>query len=104
TDAKIPAGGDIYVGVDVGLSHDTTAVCWAHILEDGRGLLNGHVWTTREQTPAHTLVPGGRIQLEQIEQFIRELATRYRVREVAYDPRFFNRSAELLDQAGLTTV
>jgi phage terminase large subunit-like protein len=104
TDQQIPDGADIYLGVDVGLYHDTTAVCWAHRLEDGRILLDVHVWSADPKLPAHTHVHDGKIRLEQIEEFILELKQRYRVREVAYDPRFFNRSAELLEQAGLTMV
>jgi phage terminase large subunit-like protein len=36
-----------------------------------------------------------------VEDFITELAERYRVREVVYDPAFFARSAELLSARGL---
>jgi phage terminase large subunit-like protein len=104
TDQQIPDGADIYLGVDIGLYHDTTAVCWAHRLEDGRTLLDAHVWSADPKLPAHTHVRGGKIRLEQIEAFILDLKRRYRVREVAYDPRFFDRSAELLEQAGLTMV
>src|SRR5207244_5570069 len=34
SDLAIPDGAPIYVGVDVALHHDTTAVCWAHRHED----------------------------------------------------------------------
>jgi phage terminase large subunit-like protein len=104
SDHTIPDKADIYVGVDVGLFHDSTAVCWAHVLEDHRIALRAHVWSAKPDAPAHTHVPGGKVLLEQIEQFIRDLATRYRLREVAYDPRFFNRSAELLTANNLTMV
>ena len=104
SDQQIPDGADIYLGVDVGLYHDNTAVCWAHRLEDGRILMCVHVWSAHPDLPAHTHVRDGKIRLEQIEEFILELKKRYRVREVAYDPRFFNRSAELLEHEGLTLV
>jgi phage terminase large subunit-like protein len=35
-ETKIPAGAAVYVGVDIALSHDTSAVAWAHRLPDGR--------------------------------------------------------------------
>jgi phage terminase large subunit-like protein len=35
SDVEIPAGADIYVGVDVGWSHDSTAVAWAYRHDDG---------------------------------------------------------------------
>jgi phage terminase large subunit-like protein len=104
SDQQIPDGAAIYLGVDVGLYHDSTAVCWAHRLEDGRIALRAHVWSANPNALAHTYVPGGKVRLELVEDFIRELNQRYRVREVAYDPRFFDRSAEILSAAGLTMV
>jgi phage terminase large subunit-like protein len=98
----IPAGAEIYLGVDVGIHHDSTAVCWAHVLEDGRILLRCHVWSPR-QSPAHEHCDGT-VSLEVIEAFIRRLNTRFRIRELAYDPHFFQRSAEILEQDGITTV
>jgi phage terminase large subunit-like protein len=104
SEQEIPNGAPIYVGVDVGLVHDSTAVCWAHVLEDGRIVLRCHVWSAKADAPAHTHFADGKVKLEQVEQFIRELASRYRLREVAYDPRYFDRSAELLSKAGLPMV
>jgi phage terminase large subunit-like protein len=104
SDARIPEGAPIYVGVDAAIHHDTTAVCWAHRLEDGRILLRAHVWAAATDAVAHQHVPGGAISLAAVEEFIRDLARRYQVREVAYDPHYFQRSAELLDQHGLTMV
>ena len=101
---EIPAGGAIYVGVDVGLYHDSTAVCWAHRLEDGRILLRSHVWSAKLDAPAHTYCPDGKVALEQVEAFIRQLARDYKLRELAFDPHFFNRSAELLEDAGIKTI
>jgi phage terminase large subunit-like protein len=102
-DGRIPEGANIYVGVDVGISHDTTAVAWAHRLPDGRIIIRARVWAANDKT-AHEHTPGSKVELEQIEGFIRRLADRFRVRVVAYDPRFFDRSAELLEKAGLPMV
>ena len=104
SDAKIPAGAPVYVGVDVGLTQDTTAVCWAHRQDNGQIVVRARVWAANEKAAAHEHVAGGKVQLEAVEQFICKLADRFRVREVAYDPRFFDRSAELLEKNGLTTV
>jgi phage terminase large subunit-like protein len=104
SDQQIPDGAPIYVGVDIALYHDTTAVCWAHLLEDGRILLKSRVWAANPNATAHEHIPGGTINLASIEQFIRELARRYQLREVAYDPHYFQRSAELLEADGLTMV
>ena len=45
--------------------------------------------------------PGGRVSLEAVEFAIRRLCERYTVREVAFDPEQFKRSAELLTEQGL---
>jgi phage terminase large subunit-like protein len=102
-DATIPDGAEVYLGVDVGLIHDSTAVVVAHKRADGRIVVKAHVWTAREDDPGE-FVPGGRVQLEAVEQHIAALAKRYRVREVAYDARFFERSAQTLSDAGLLMV
>jgi phage terminase large subunit-like protein len=104
SEQQIRDGATIYVGVDVGLYHDSTAVCLAHTLEDGRIALRAHVWATDPKAPAHVHVTGGKMKLELVENHIKLLHQRYRVREVAYDPRFFERSAEILERAGLTMV
>jgi phage terminase large subunit-like protein len=104
SDQTIPEGAPVYLGVDVALYHDSTAVCIAHTLEDGRVALQAHVWSANPNALAHVHVPGGRMQLELVENHIKHLTERYRVREVAYDPRFFERSAEILERSGVTMV
>ena len=84
--------------------HDSTAVCWAHQTNEGRILLRAHVWAADPDTHAHKHVRGGKVQLSEIEEFIYQLGKHYRVRGVAYDPRYFNRSAELLEKRGLKLV
>ena len=102
---EIPDGAEVYVGVDVGLIHDSTAVVWAHRLEDGRVAVRARVWSAKEDAPAHEYVGGGRIDLEEIERFITDdLAKRYSVRELVFDPRFFERSAQELSRAGLAVA
>src|SRR5205823_13864564 len=88
----------------VALRHDTSAVAWATVLPDGRIAVQCHTWSANPDARAHEFVSGGEMRLELIESFIRQLARRYRVREVAYDPHFFARSAQLLADEGLTMV
>jgi len=104
SDTQIPDGAAIYVGVDVGLYHDSTAVVWAHLLEDRRIALRAHVWSAKADASAHSHCPDGKVRLERVEDFIRDLGRRYRIREIAYDPRFFDRSAEILENSGFITV
>jgi phage terminase large subunit-like protein len=44
---------------------------------------------------------GGRVPLEVVERTLHDLSRRYAVREIAYDPEQFQRSAELLTERGL---
>ncbi len=91
----IPDGSIVAVGVDVALVHDTTAVAVAW--NDGdRVVVEAHVFTVNRNAVADELLPGEAIDLEIVERHIRQLGERYRVAEIAYDPRFFERSAQLL--------
>lgn len=98
----IPDRAEVFVGVDVSRSHDTTAVAWAYRQPDGRIIVRTRVWAANDK-PAHQHLDGI-IELEAIEAFILKLAATFKVREVCYDPRFFERSAELLTKKGLTMV
>lgn len=100
-DAEFEEGDEIVVGIDVGLVHDSTAVAIAKRLDDDRVLVDARVWAARDDAVAHTILPGGRVDLAIVEDYIRGLAEKYVVREVVYDPRFFDRSAEILSNDGL---
>lgn len=100
----IPDGSEVVVAVDVGLVHDSTAVAVASRLPDGRVALDCRVWAARDDAVAHVILPGGRVDLAVIEAHIESLADRYTVREVVYDPRFFERSAATLSDAGFLTA
>ena len=93
-------GAYVVAGVDIGLKNDSTAVAVAWELDDGRIAVDAKVWAARPDTIAHEHVPGGVIDLEAIEDHLRGLNAQYRLR-VAYDTRFFERSAALLDREGL---
>lgn len=101
---RIPDGSEVVVAVDVGLVHDSTAVAIASRLPDGRVALDGRVWAARDDAVAHVILPGGRVDLAVVEDYIASLAERYTVRELVYDPRFFERSAATLSDAGFITA
>jgi len=101
---EIPEDAETYIGVDASWTNDATAVSVAHRLRDDRVVLRCHVWSALEETAAHSRVPGGRIDFTAVEDYILELAHRYRVREVVFDPDFFARSSELLAERGLTVA
>lgn len=122
---QVADGSDVCVAVDVGLTSDSTAVAWATVLDDGRIAVNCRVFAAKEEIPHHSFHPG-RIDLDAVEAFIAgvvleggrrgtffydaddrdaaALAERFQIDELAYDPRFFEKSAQNLDEAGLETV
>jgi phage terminase large subunit-like protein len=99
--AVIPDGSRVVVGVDVGLVHDSTAVVVAWINDAGKVLLESKTWT-----------PGGgigdvmvdRVNLDDVENHIRDLAKRFKVLEVVFDKRYFERSAEILSDSRIEMV
>ena len=101
-DCVIPNEADVYVGIDIGLTHDSSAVAVAWIDDGavsgdaGAIVLNTTVWSAVPGQPADVTVPGGKMDLELIEDHIRYLGQRYNLVEVAYDPRFFERGAQEL--------
>lgn len=102
SETEIPRGADIYVAVDAAKKYDTTACAWAYKDESGRIVLRAKVWSARREADHHVFVPGGRIRNELVESFIAdELAEEYMVREVVYDPRYFDTQGEHLADRGL---
>lgn len=93
--AQLVPGARTWVGVDVALKHDTTAVV-AVQERDGRFFASARIWTP---TPEMVL------DILSVEQHIRSLADAYDIVEVVYDPRFFERSAQVLeDDYGLPMI
>ena len=93
---EIPAGGRVWLGVDIGRRFDASAVV-ACAMVDGRIVVRSWVL----ESPGAS---GEQTDLAKVEQKIRDLAGHYEVREVAYDPWSFERSAQLLADEGLPMV
>lgn len=95
TALEIPAGAEVTVGVDVALYHDTTSLVWVWRNDDDRLVVRSKVWEPIE---------GEGIDLASVMQHVRDLAdpNRYgfELREVAYDPRFFDYPAQMLADEG----
>lgn len=90
-DAEVPDGSDVWVGVDLGVRHDTTALvtCWLRPADQR--------WVVK----AKVLVPPGgdrALPVSLVEDEIRALRDRYRLLGVTYDPWSLRRSAEMLEQ------
>lgn len=92
--ASIPEGSVVYVGLDIGLVNDATAMVLLSE-QDGRWLAEARIY----EPPKN-----GELELSFIESEIRSVCDRYEVLEVAYDPWQFKRSGELLLDEGLPMV
>src|SRR5215471_657391 len=91
----IPEGADVWVGVDIGVRQDSTAIVVAHRLEDERIAVAARIL----EPPPHGALP-----LELVEQAIRDIAVEHRVLGLHYDPWTFRRSAEILEADGIPVV
>lgn len=88
-------GGPTWVGVDVGLKHDSTAVVAGQFRPDGRLHAKARVWTpTKDAT----------VDATDVMQHLRDLAGRLHLEAVLYDPQFFDVPARMLEDEGLPMV
>lgn len=98
-----PAGAAIYVAIDAAYSGDTTAVVFAWRASNGRIHLKAHVWSVLPANPAHEHVRDSVLHNEElVEPYIHELARKYKVREIVFDPNYFVTEANHLARAGFT--
>jgi phage terminase large subunit-like protein len=86
-DPKLP----IWVGVDMALKHDTVAVVAVQPQPDQKIRARCRIWET----------DGTTIDVADVEKHLRELHRTYRCRAIAYDPAYFVRSAQALEDDGL---
>ncbi len=93
-DATINPDDDCYVGIDMALKHDSIAIVVAQPQENGKVHVEAKIW--------HPDMEG--IDIADVEQHLRMLHLKYQVREFAYDPAYFQRSAESLMDDGLPMV
>lgn len=92
SDLDIPPFADVFVGVDIGLKKDSTAVVVCAQVED-RVVVRSRVFNPPGQ--------GQALDLADVEAHIRDLADTYSVRKVSYDRWSFERSAQMLSDEGL---
>ena len=92
---SISPGDTIAIGGDGSRSYDTSALAWASRAEDGRIDVACRVFSVRDDVPHHVL-HDGRIDYEDVQDSLLELAERFQVREVAFDPRFIEAAMEVV--------
>jgi phage terminase large subunit-like protein len=88
------AGAPTWLGVDIALKRDTSAVVAVQQRDEGYHA-QCRIWAPAPGTPVDTTV---------IMQHIREMDATYDVRAVSFDPRFFDVPAKYLEDEGLPMV
>jgi phage terminase large subunit-like protein len=88
-DSQLP----VWVGIDMALKHDTIAVCVAQPQAD-RVVLRSKIWQPEQEG----------VDVVAVEHYLRELHNQFQVQEFAFDPAYFQRSAEALSDDGLPMV
>jgi phage terminase large subunit-like protein len=97
---KLRLGADTWIGLDVGLKQDSTALVLLQRREEEgphKGKLHAvcKLWfPTDDET----------VDLSSIMKFIREADRLYKLKEVAYDPRLFELPAQMLAEEGIPMV
>lgn len=84
-----------WVGVDIGLKRDSTAVVVGQRRDDGRLHAHARIWMpTADES----------IDLSSIMQHLRDLDRSYDIEAIAFDPRLFELPAQMLADEGLPMV
>jgi len=88
------AGAPTWLGVDIALKRDTSAVVAVQHRDDG---FHAHcrIWAPG---------PGLPVDTTDIMQYLREMAALYDVQAISFDPRFFDVPAKYLEDEGLPMV
>lgn len=103
-ECDLQPGDTVAAAVDAALSHDSTALTWAHKLEDDRVCIHAYTWCARRGVACHEHVEGGRIRNEPVKQMLRGLASEYHLDGVLYDPRYFADAAMELSDEGMLMI
>lgn len=88
-DTEAPA----YAAVDMAYKHDSVAVVIAQLGEDGKVRVQAKVWTPKKGVTT--------IDVAAVENHLRKIHRELNLVTVAYDPAYFQRSAEVLLDEGL---
>lgn len=92
---ELVAGAATWVGVDVGIKRDSTAVVTGQHRPDGRIHATARIWLPTRDEP---------VDVTDVMGYIRQLDRDYDVQAVAYDARFFDVPAKMLEDEGLSMV
>lgn len=88
-------GAATWVGTDVGLKHDSTAVVIVQRRPDGRYHAKLRLWTPFTDEP---------VDVADVMQYLREICSTYKVAAISFDNRFMDVPAATLYEEGLPMV
>jgi phage terminase large subunit-like protein len=91
-----PVEAKAAIGMDGSRTFDTTVVAIAARRPDNTVVVDAHVFSARRDA-AHHVLHQGKIDMADVEEFVVDLFSELDVVECAYDPRYLERSAELLE-------
>lgn len=92
---KPVAGAPSWVGVDVGIKRDSTAVCLVQFLPDGHLGAWVRLWVPTKEEP---------VDVTDVMAHLRKLRDKYKLGGVSFDPRFFDVPAKILHDEGLPMI
>jgi len=93
SDKQLEPDLPVWVGIDMALRHDTIAVCVAQPQEN-RVVVRAKIWQPELEG----------VDVADVEHHLRQIHSDYEVQEFAFDPAYFQRSAEALADEGLPMV
>jgi phage terminase large subunit-like protein len=93
--AAFRAEWPVYAGVDIAMKSDTSAVVAMQRRDDGRWHAICRIWRPAKDQP---------IDITDVMQYLRDLASEYPLEAVSFDPRFFDVPAKMLGDEGLPMV
>jgi len=92
---ELEKGLDTFVGIDMALRHDSVGIVYGQKDENEVISVKSKIWLPNDEKY---------MDYQEIEAFVVELMKKYNVKEVAYDPAFFERSAQVLLDRGVPMV
>jgi len=93
SDRQLEPDLPVWVGIDMALRHDTIAVCVAQP-QESRVVVRARIWQPELEG----------VDVADVEHHLRQIHSDYEVQEFAFDPAYFQRSAEALADEGLPMV
>lgn len=85
----------ICIGADGSRTWDTTVIAWATAMSD-KVQVGARVFSVRQEAAHHVLHAGGKVDFDDVESFTVDLFDRFHPLETAYDPRYLERSMEVV--------